>query len=77
MLTCTVLLDPQPEGRHTTGMRAREGDSAPPRQDRGPLLRSGEHDVGELGRQRKAGQAGVHLLEEATGSGESLSRLGR
>ena len=28
ILTCTVLLDPQPEGRHSGGMRSREGDES-------------------------------------------------
>ena len=28
ILTCTVLLDPQPEGRHSGGMRIREGDES-------------------------------------------------
>lgn len=83
ILTCTVLLDPQPEGRHSGGMRIREGDeSARPGlgvSSRGAAAaKFGKHEAGggPGGSPRLARPVSTHWSRHPAGSGEPLSVLG-
>lgn len=72
ILACTVLLDPQPEGRHSGEMRIREGDESARSGLGVSSSGSSSSKVWEARcgwrprREPTAGQTGFHSLEQAT-----------